>query len=570
MADEAKQKKPRAESLKEDLSNHSTLAGLVLEKKKGKGNPAWGNTYWDTNNTGFGLRLSPKGFPSWTWKFRGYDKGHVEGSIPFFIAPKVKDEDGTVQTVPVPHGHYDYLMAVEHYRKVREKALMTPAEREKASRTGMTLAEAFPKYLANKVKRKTQQHLAEETQQAYEDQWRWLGPIAGDWVLKDTDSFQWQHLFEEEAMRACIKREILRSVHEGLGAGAKINGAQKLAVIKRLERGLPEKWQEESWWVVLTKDERDGVEKCLNSVKPSDIKELESSPVWQAANLVSGIYTYFADDNNRLFNPIKPMKGRWRVKKPARRVRAIPTLNMPEFWKALQNRKKVKVSKDCITIILLTGFRNSAARRMRWDQVDFERGLYKVKRGDIGWKGFVGDMPLSDAVLDLLRERRAADPHGKWVFPAHVTRSDGCLSRLGDSVKKCCEEMGLERADYYIPHDLRRGFSTAVKTVTGNDFQMVATLLGHQWAADKNDETLREEAVTFGYLSEEMQACKFAVNQAAEFLLQVSKAKPMEKWVAELLKKKGIDPAHYQPDETLPEPDSDDADDTAAKEEATT
>ncbi|WP_207005159.1 tyrosine-type recombinase/integrase [Trinickia mobilis] len=558
MADDAIPKKPRAESIKVDLSSHTVVAGLIETKKKGV-NPAWGKTWGDSNTKGFGLRISPLGLPKWEWKFRGYGGKHVEGSVPFFIAPRVKGDE---TEFPVPHGHYDYLMAVEHYRRVRVKALMSPVEREKVARQGMTLAEAFPKYLENKVLQSSQRNLSDETKSAYSDQWRWLGPLAGDWVLKDTDSFQWQRMFEEEALKACIKREILRSVHEGYGAGADINGAQKLAVIKRLERGLSGKWQEEPWWTVLAKEERAGVEKCLNSVKESDIKKLESSPVIQAANLVSGIYTYFADDNNRLFNPIKPMKKRWRVKKPTRRVRAIPTLNMPDFWKALQNRKKVKVSKDCITVILLTGFRNSAARRMRWEQVDFELGIYTVKEGDVGWKGYTGGMALSDYVLDLLRERREADPHGEWVFPAHVTRSSGHLSRLGDSVKKCCEEMGLKTSEYYIPHDLRRGFSTAVKTVSGSDFKMVATLLGHKWATDDNDETMREESVTFGYISEELMARRHVANRTAEFLLQVSRAKAMEKWVAELLKSRGIDPSHYQPDKDFPEADDDDADDS--------
>ncbi|OMS16869.1 hypothetical protein AQ750_04815 [Burkholderia pseudomallei] len=226
---------------------------------------------------------------------------------------------------------------------------------------------------------------------------------------------------------------------------------------------------------------------------------------------------------------------------------------MPAFWKALHNRR-YKPSKQALTIMTLAGLRNSAARMLRWEQLDMERGVYNVRPGDVGWKGFAGEMPLSDYLIEMLRERFKTRTDMEWVFPRrHGTRFP-YLSRVGDSLKECCREMGAEVS--YRPQDLRRGFSTAAKMVSPqNDLIVVGALMGHKWAVDKHENAMTEEAITISYNVEELRTLRHVTNRATELILQICGEKPMEQWVKDLLESRGYSPDEFEADKDLPEDD---------------
>lgn len=359
-------------------------------------------------------------------------------------------------------------------------------------------------------------------------------------------------------MRACIKRELLANLDETDKNNKPIRTAgQKRAIRKRLERGLVKNWQIESWWIDLSDKERKEVDDYINSVTGREKRfseTLESSPVIQAAALVQGVYTFLWNKGTLdIANPIKRTKHNWRVIPPARRKQRIPTLNMPAFWKALHNRR-YKPSKQALTIMTLAGLRNSAARMLRWEQLDMERGVYNVRPGDVGWKGFAGEMPLSDYLIEMLRERFKTRTDMEWVFPRrHGTRFP-YLSRVGDSLKECCREMGAEVS--YRPQDLRRGFSTAAKMVSPqNDLIVVGALMGHKWAVDKHENAMTEEAITISYNVEELRTLRHVTNRATELILQICGEKPMEQWVKDLLESRGYSPDEFEADKDLPEDD---------------
>ncbi|WP_080003274.1 tyrosine-type recombinase/integrase [Burkholderia pseudomallei] len=515
-----------------------------------------GAEFWDESTRGFGLRVSPKGKQVWIWRFRGPDGKEVpmpDGPLPYYpMPPKGTPRDKW----PVPKGKYTLQGAREQFEEAKRRAFLTQAERDAEDGEKMTLAQAVPIYLEKKRKVKDKSNLGSETKDAYLSIWKWLEPLAGNFVLKDTIPGKWKNVFEGEALRACVKRELLENIDQaGKDDKPLRNAAQQKAIRKRLERGLADNWEVEPWWLCLSEKEQREVNAYLNSVTGNEKRfkeKLESSQVMQAAALVQGVYTYLWNEGTLdIANPIKRVKHSWRVVAPEGRKVRIPTLNMPLFWTALQNRR-YKPSKQAITIMTLAGWRNSAARMMRWEQLDFEKGVYHVRPGDIGWKGFKGDMPLSDFILEMLRERYKIRTDMEWVFPRrHGTRFP-YLSRVGDSIAKCCEEMST--GVHYRPHDLRRGFSTAAKLVC-NDLVLVGALMGHKWAVDKHGKAMTEESTTVNYTVEELRVLHYVANRTTELLLQICGAKPMQQWVKDLLASRGYHADEFVADNELPEDD---------------
>ncbi|WP_183155158.1 tyrosine-type recombinase/integrase [Burkholderia pseudomallei] len=513
----------------------------------------YGGEFWDEKTPGFGLVVSPKGLQRWVYRFRDSNNEEQTGRLPYYpMPPKGTPRDKW----KVPTGKYTLQMAREEFAETKRRAFLTHAERDAEDGDKMTLAQAVPIYLEKKRKVKGKSNLAGETKDAYLSIWKWLEPLAGHFVLKDTIPAKWKDVFEDEALRACIKRELLENIDQtGEDDKPLRNDAQKKAIRKRLERGLISNWEAEPWWLCLNENEKKEVNAYLGSVtgKEKRFQEtLESSQVMQAAALVQGIYSYLWNDGTLdIANPIKRVKHSWRVVAPEGRKVRIPTLNMPFFWTALKNRR-YKPSKQAITIMMLAGWRNSAARMMRWEQLDFENGIYHVRPGDIGWKGFKGDMPLSDYILEMLRERYRTRTDMEWVFPRRHGVRFPYLSRVGDSIAKCCEEMGTRA--YYCAHDLRRGFSTAAKLVC-NDLVLVGALMGHKWAVDKHGKAMTEESITVNYTVEELRVLHYVANRTTELLLQICGEKPMEQWVKDLLASRGYEANEFVADNDLPEDD---------------
>jgi integrase len=515
-----------------------------------------GAEFWDENTRGFGLRVSPKGKQVWIWRFRGPDGKEVampNGPLPYYpMPPKGVHRDKW----PVPRGKYTLQGAREEFEEAKRRAFLSPAELDAENGETMTLAQAVPTYLEEKRKSKTKTSLGDQTKAAYLKQWKWLEPLAGNFVLKDTSVGKWKELFEAEALRAAVKRELSKSIGALDDKNKPLrNKNEQQAIRKRLERGLQPGWKTAEWWTCLSDKEQRDVEAYLVSVTGNEKRfkgTLESSPVLQAATLVQGVYTYLDYVGTLIMaNPIKRVKRGWRVVAPQGRKERIPTLNMPLFWDSLQKRR-YKPSKQAITIMMLAGWRNSAARMMRWEQLDLEKGVYDVRAGDVGWKGFVGEMPLSDYIVEMLRERFKTRTDLEWVFPRrHGTRFP-YLSRVGDSISKCCEEMGTDV--YYRAHDLRRGFSTAAK-LTCNDLVLVGALMGHKWAVDKHGKAMTEESITVNYNVEELRALRYVANRTTELLLQICGETPMEQWVKDLLASRGYDASEFEADAELPADD---------------
>jgi integrase len=127
--------------------------------------------------------------------------------------------------------------------------------------------------------------------------------------------------------------------------------------------------------------------------------------------------------------------------------------------------------RDVLTIILDSGMRPGEVFQMRWEDIDWERGVIFIPRGKTRLARRY--LPMSERIIGALKERRGDQSEG-WVFP-----SDSKTGHLM-TVAKAFE---LARAEAKLPTEIklysaRHTFATKLMTATGN-LSLVMRTLGH-------------------------------------------------------------------------------------------
>lgn len=485
-------------------------------------------TCFDSKTPGFGIRVSPKSKRTWIYRLRDADGNECPGSIPFDPALKID-----IKALDYPKANAEYLRAVAEFGRIKAEAALTRVEREardaalqRERQKLLTLEDAFESYVENRRVRRKRTPLSPETQAMYRKRYnRYLagttfdGQPVGKLVLIETTPGQWQDILEALAVN-----NVNRKVRQESGEVLPKNAGP--LVLSRKEKLL----------------------------KPTKTGAIVDAHAVQVLNLISGVYDYLEGRGLPIANPIDLVRKNWVVHAPERRTRQVGSLNMPAFWRGLGERKRVKQARDAVHLIVLTGFRSSAARRLRWEQVDFKLGVYHVQPGDHGWKGFAGLIPLPDAVLDLLhaiKDGKRGYYNAEFVFPAHTAEAPH-LQSLRGTVSACCEHMG-ERIS---AHDLRRGYSSAVKLANKGDVTKVGVLLGHAWATDEKGTAIPEAEITLGYIQDELPALRHAANRTANLILEMSGAQPLSSENRKLLEREGLSVQHLGLD-NLPSDDDD-------------
>ncbi|WP_181183290.1 site-specific integrase [Mesorhizobium sp. B3-1-7] len=124
-------------------------------------------------------------------------------------------------------------------------------------------------------------------------------------------------------------------------------------------------------------------------------------------------------------------------------------------------------------VLLLTGSRVGEACKMRWEQLDFHRGIWSKPASTTKQKK-THHLPLTAPVLAILQGiREKQDPVSEWVFPGRSKegfRND--LRAAWSAAKKAAGITGLR------VHDLRHSFAS---TLAGSGFSlpMIGAALGH-------------------------------------------------------------------------------------------
>ncbi|MCA9805960.1 MAG: tyrosine-type recombinase/integrase, partial [Cyanobacteria bacterium HKST-UBA02] len=171
-------------------------------------------------------------------------------------------------------------------------------------------------------------------------------------------------------------------------------------------------------------------------------------------------------------------KGICQIDNPARgidrfktqsRERFIKPEELFRFFKALNEVNNTEI-RDYIKMSLLTGARQKNVLAMRWDEIDFDLGTWRIPRTKNGDSQTV---PLTSYALDLLHERKETS-RGSWVFPGKVPGDH--LKEPKATWRKIVREAELE--DLRI-HDLRRTLGSYM-AMGNQSLQIIGMALGHK------------------------------------------------------------------------------------------
>jgi integrase len=155
------------------------------------------------------------------------------------------------------------------------------------------------------------------------------------------------------------------------------------------------------------------------------------------------------------------------------RERTIQLQEAPKFFKELA-REPHRDLRDFLLLALSTGARSATVLAMRWDCLDWQRGLWTIPEPKGKKDRDAHVLPLTKLSLSVLRERARTT---EWVFPG--VKKGQHLTTVKKPWKKFLARVGIR--DLRI-HDLRRTLATH-EGDTGASTEAIQKTLGHEEAS---------------------------------------------------------------------------------------
>lgn len=170
--------------------------------------------------------------------------------------------------------------------------------------------------------------------------------------------------------------------------------------------------------------------------------------------------------------------GWWSGENPAQRTKLFSTkpreryLNdeeMPRFFQAVQEEPD-EVLRDLIFMALYTGARRGNLQEMRWQDVDLNKGAWRIPETK---NGTPHTILLADEAIAIL-SRRKLDADSQWVFPG--TGKTGHIVEPKRAFAHILKRAGIE--DFRF-HDLRHTLASWMAGM-GISLHTIGKQLGHK------------------------------------------------------------------------------------------
>jgi integrase len=205
-------------------------------------------------------------------------------------------------------------------------------------------------------------------------------------------------------------------------------------------------------------------------------------------------------------NPVKRLSNNRRWYPERRRQTVIPDHKLPAWFAAVTSLRHETV-KDYLLVLLFTGLRRNEAATLHWKNIDFETRVLTIP-ADRTKNGKEHRLPLSDFLLDLLKQRYERRTHPEFVFPGrtnknHMVDSDHVIRGLSEKIH--CP---------FMLHDLRRTFLTVAERLALS-YVVLKKLANH---SGKND-------TTFGYVVVDVERLREPMQKITNELLYLCKFK---------------------------------------------
>ena len=184
--------------------------------------------------------------------------------------------------------------------------------------------------------------------------------------------------------------------------------------------------------------------------------------------LVGAILQFAVDRKLRSDNPCRGIK-RYKDKKIERYLSRQELKALGQALLEAQKEGANPYAIAAIRLLLLTGARKNEILSLKWDWVDFDRGMLILPDSKTGAK----TIPLGDAAIALLR-KVPAQANSQFVFPG--TGEKGHLIGLQKIWEGIREKAGLNSLRL---HDLRHHF-VSVGASSGESLYILGKLAGHK------------------------------------------------------------------------------------------
>lgn len=179
------------------------------------------------------------------------------------------------------------------------------------------------------------------------------------------------------------------------------------------------------------------------------------------------------------------MRKKWLAANPCHGLTRIDVQRDHAGYRWLQTRAEIEHLlgncqddlRDAVAVAIGTGMRQGELRNLQWIDVDLERRLIAVRRGDQGTtkSGKPRRIPILDAALPVLRQRALRRAGDVLVFPGPKGK---VLSKttLGRGLKAALARSELDTGVRW--HDLRHTFASHW-VADGGDIFRLSEILGH-------------------------------------------------------------------------------------------
>jgi integrase len=245
----------------------------------------------------------------------------------------------------------------------------------------------------------------------------------------------------------------------------------------------------------------------LSTICKTDIQKLHQEVArnnghYAANRLLALISSVFNRANEfSLWDKINPADGIRKFKESSR-SRFLQTDELPRFFKALGEESN-ETARDYILLSLLTGARKSNMLAMRWNEINFELGVWNIAKTK---NGEAHTIPLVSQALEILKVR-FENRTTEWVFPS--TSKSGHFADPKKPWKRILERAGI--TDLRI-HDLRRSLGSW-QASTGASLAIIGKTLAH-----------KNVATTAIYARLNIDPVRDAMNRATQAIWEASNA----------------------------------------------
>ena len=202
-------------------------------------------------------------------------------------------------------------------------------------------------------------------------------------------------------------------------------------------------------------------------------------------------------------NPVSILSQARAWNKERRRQTIIEAKQLLVWWTAVM--EEPEYARDFLLLALFTGMRRNEIASLRWENIDLdERKLHlpTTKSGD------PLILPLSEYLLNLLRERKECAGASPWVFPGK-----GPAGHIVEP-KKFSLRVAAASGVTFTLHDLRRTYITIAESLDIPHYAL-KRLLNHRSSAD----------VTGGYIIINVDRLRGPVELISERILEMKEPK---------------------------------------------